>query len=109
MGRVESLIGEAQDIRLELFLSNDKLSEIDRSCNTRGIAMVDSHAVDISVISNSPHILNLRNISKETHSLQPSISEHLVRSYHDLVLQKLIKNWSQHIHTSILPKSTLVI
>lgn len=89
---VKCFIRHQQELRVVLFFSWHKLPKIDWTSYLQCISFVDSHSVEVSKVSNPPHVLVFRSVGEEAHALQPAKPEGFINRKDNLILSKLIKN-----------------
>ena len=106
---VEGLIRHAEDVGVVLLLAHDELPEIDRASDGRCIALVNTHAVNVTVVSDAPHVLDFRHVGKEAHPLQPAVPEGLVHCDHNLETSELVEDGPKHVHPRVLPEAAAVV
>ena len=66
---VEGLVRHAQYLWVVLLLPDDELPKVDWASDAGGVGMVNSHAVDVAVVCDAPHIFYFWGIGEEAHPL----------------------------------------
>jgi hypothetical protein len=109
LGRVERLVGHAQGLGVVLLLSDYELPKIDGTGDAGGVGVIETHAVDVAVVRDAPHIDGFWGVGEEAHSLEPSVPEGLVDCDGNPILGELVEDRSQNVHACIFPESALVV
>jgi len=79
---VDGFVGHDKNIGVVLLLADYQLPEIYRTCDYHGKVMVDSHAIGVSIVGDSPKMFKFGHVAIEAHALQPSMAKGFVSCNH---------------------------
>jgi hypothetical protein len=106
---IEGVVGKAQYAGVRLLLPDEELPKVNWAGDGRGIAMINSHPVEVPIVGYAPHVLDFGGVGEKTHALEPAVAEGLVDRDSDLVGSELIENRTEEVHAGIFPESSFMV